>query len=99
MASLFVNGPLSPPNPVVKRLLSLRKPTRNDQNSNEKVRQILQQLRGVNMQHCLLLQDDRWSEKAVKSLAKKLKKTRMLDVLEKAITNQDIHSECVNIPR
>uniref|UniRef100_A0A914WU07 MH1 domain-containing protein n=1 Tax=Plectus sambesii TaxID=2011161 RepID=A0A914WU07_9BILA len=79
MASLFVNGPLSPPNPVVKRLLSLRKPTRNDQNSNEK--------------------DDRWSEKAVKSLAKKLKKTRMLDVLEKAISTQDVHSECVNIPR
>ncbi|XP_038076479.1 mothers against decapentaplegic homolog 3-like isoform X1 [Patiria miniata] len=43
--------------------------------------------------------EDRWSEKAVKSLVKKLKKTGGLDELEKAISSQDIHTKCVTIPR
>ncbi len=43
--------------------------------------------------------DDKWSEKAVKSLVKKLKKGGGLDELEKAITNQDQNTKCINIPR
>lgn len=45
------------------------------------------------------LQDDRWTEKAVKSLIKKIKKTSILEQLEKAIISQDSNSQCVSIPR
>lgn len=44
-------------------------------------------------------QEDRWSEKAVKSLVKKLKKAGGLDELEKAITTQSTSTKCINIPR
>ncbi|XP_014680697.1 PREDICTED: mothers against decapentaplegic homolog 3-like [Priapulus caudatus] len=43
--------------------------------------------------------EDRWSEKAVKSLVKKLKKTGGLDELEKAITTQNPNTKCITIPR
>ncbi|CAH1789340.1 unnamed protein product [Owenia fusiformis] len=43
--------------------------------------------------------EDRWSEKAVKSLVKKLKKTGGLDELEKSITTQDSNTKCITIPR
>lgn len=43
--------------------------------------------------------DDKWSEKAVKSLVKKLKKTGGLDELEKAITRQEESTKCITIPR
>lgn len=43
--------------------------------------------------------EDKWSEKAVKSLVKKLKKTGGLDELEKAITTQDPTTKCITIPR
>lgn len=43
--------------------------------------------------------DDKYSEKAVKSLVKKLKKTNALDELLKAITTQDPNSNCVTIPK
>lgn len=43
--------------------------------------------------------EDKWSEKAVKSLVKKLKKTGGLDDLEKAITTQDTTTKCITIPR
>ena len=39
------------------------------------------------------------SEKAVKSLVKKLKKTGQLDELEKAITTQNVNTKCITIPR
>ncbi|XP_071452252.1 mothers against decapentaplegic homolog 3 isoform X2 [Hetaerina americana] len=42
--------------------------------------------------------EDKWSEKAVKSLVKKLKKTGGLDELEKAITTQDSSTKCITIP-
>lgn len=43
--------------------------------------------------------EDKWSEKAVKSLVKKLKKSGGLDDLEKAITSQDANTKCITIPR
>ena len=43
--------------------------------------------------------DNGWSEKAIKSLVKKLKKTGGLDELEKAVTTQDPSTKCITIPR
>ncbi|KFM61359.1 Mothers against decapentaplegic-like protein, partial [Stegodyphus mimosarum] len=43
--------------------------------------------------------EEKWSEKAVKSLVKKLKKTGGLDELEKSISNQDPNTRCITIPR
>lgn len=44
-------------------------------------------------------EDDKWAEKAVKSLVKKLKKTGGLEELEKAIANPGVRTKCVTIPR
>lgn len=44
-------------------------------------------------------QDEKWSEKAVKSLVKKLKKNGTVDELEKAITTQDPQTRCITIAR
>ena len=44
-------------------------------------------------------QEEKWSEKAVKSLVKKLKKNNTLDELEKAITTQDSKTRCITIAR
>ncbi|VDO94160.1 unnamed protein product, partial [Soboliphyme baturini] len=43
--------------------------------------------------------DQRWCEKAVKSLVKKLKKAGTLEELEKTVTTQDPHTKCITIPR
>ena len=43
--------------------------------------------------------DDKFSEKAIKSLVKKLKKYNGLDELEKAIKNQDPNTKCITISR
>lgn len=43
--------------------------------------------------------EDKWSEKAVKSLVKKLKKSSGLEELEKAITTQSCNTKCITIPR
>ncbi|PRD28265.1 UNVERIFIED_CONTAM: Smad3 [Trichonephila clavipes] len=42
--------------------------------------------------------EERWSEKAVKSLVKKLKKTGGLDELENSISSQDPNTRCITIP-
>lgn len=42
--------------------------------------------------------EDKWSEKAVKSLVKKLKKSGGMDELEKAISTQDVATKCITIP-
>lgn len=44
-------------------------------------------------------QEEKWCEKAVKSLVKKLKKTGQLEELEKAITTQNINTKCITITR
>ena len=43
--------------------------------------------------------EEKWSEKAVKSLVKKLKKSGGLDELEKAVTSQSATTKCITIPR
>lgn len=43
--------------------------------------------------------EGKWSEKAVKSLVKKLKKTDLLAELEKAISTQNSNTKCITIPR
>lgn len=43
--------------------------------------------------------EDKWSEKAVKSLVKKLKKSGGIDELEKAISEQNANTRCITIPR
>lgn len=43
--------------------------------------------------------EDKWSEKAVKSLVKKLKKSGGLEELETAITTEDATTRCITIPR
>jgi len=44
-------------------------------------------------------QEEKWSEKAVKSLVKKLKKNGTVEELEKAITGQDSKTRCITIAR
>lgn len=44
-------------------------------------------------------QEEKWSEKAVKSLVKKLKKNGTVDELEKAITTMDPKTRCITIAR
>lgn len=43
--------------------------------------------------------EEKWSEKAVKSLVKKLKKSGGLEELEKAVTSQSASTKCITIPR
>jgi len=43
--------------------------------------------------------EDKWSEKAVKSLVKKLKKSGGLEELEKSISEQNPSTRCITIPR
>lgn len=70
--------------PVVKRLLGWKKSTSGQGGA------------GGGEQNG---QEEKWCEKAVKSLVKKLKKTGQLDELEKAITTQNCNTKCVTIPR
>lgn len=43
--------------------------------------------------------EDKFSEKAIKNLVKKLKKSNVLDELLNAIANQDSNTKCVTIPK
>jgi len=43
--------------------------------------------------------EDKWKEKAVKSLVKRLKKSNQIEELEKAIRNQDSGTKCITLQR
>ena len=52
-----------------------------------------------NVTHFVRVQEKGWDEKALKSLAKKLKRTNLLEELERAIVSQDPNSACIPIAR
>ncbi|KRX15440.1 Mothers against decapentaplegic -like protein 3 [Trichinella nelsoni] len=78
MMSMFTSGLLSPPNPIVKKLVALRLAPEGVAERDE---------------------DRKWCEKAVKSLVKKLKKSGLVEELDKTITTQDPSTKCITIPR
>ncbi|XP_034752305.1 mothers against decapentaplegic homolog 2 isoform X2 [Etheostoma cragini] len=80
--------PFTPP--VVKRLLGWKKTPAGSGGAGGGIGGVGEQNGGG--------QEDKWCEKAVKSLVKKLKKTGQLDELEKAISTQNSNTKCVTIP-
>lgn len=80
--------PFTPP--VVKRLLGWKKTPAGSGGAGGGIVGVGEQNGG---------QEEKWCEKAVKSLVKKLKKTGQLDELEKAISTQNSNTKCVTIPR
>ncbi|KAM6902754.1 mothers against decapentaplegic homolog 2 isoform 5-T5 [Xenentodon cancila] len=81
--------PFTPP--VVKRLLGWKKTPAGSGGAGGGIGGVGEQNGGG--------QEEKWCEKAVKSLVKKLKKTGQLDELEKAISTQNSNTKCVTIPR
>lgn len=81
--------PFTPP--VVKRLLGWKKTPAGNGGAGGGIGGVGEQNGGG--------QEEKWCEKAVKSLVKKLKKTGQLDELEKAISTQNSKTKCVTIPR
>ncbi|XP_061732971.1 mothers against decapentaplegic homolog 2 isoform X3 [Nerophis ophidion] len=81
--------PFTPP--VVKRLLGWKKTPAGGGGAGSGIGGVGEQNGGG--------QEEKWCEKAVKSLVKKLKKTGQLDELEKAISTQNSNTKCVTIPR
>jgi len=55
------------------------------------------------LQHRLNIQlnsnEDKWSEKAIKGLIKRLTKTSMIDDLRTALDSKNSQTRCVTIPR
>ncbi|XP_032425792.1 mothers against decapentaplegic homolog 2 isoform X2 [Xiphophorus hellerii] len=80
--------PFTPP--VVKRLLGWKKTPAGSGGAGGGMGGVGEQNGGG--------QEEKWCEKAVKSLVKKLKKTGQLDELEKAISAQNSNTKCVTIP-
>ncbi|XP_017266207.1 mothers against decapentaplegic homolog 2 isoform X1 [Kryptolebias marmoratus] len=80
--------PFTPP--VVKRLLGWKKTPAVSGGTGGGIGGVGEQNGGG--------QEEKWCEKAVKSLVKKLKKTGQLDELEKAISTQNSNTKCVTIP-
>ncbi|XP_054896718.1 mothers against decapentaplegic homolog 2 isoform X2 [Poeciliopsis prolifica] len=80
--------PFTPP--VVKRLLGWKKTPAGSGGAGGGIGGVGEQNGGV--------QEEKWCEKAVKSLVKKLKKTGQLDELEKAISAQNSNTKCITIP-
>ncbi|KAF3702222.1 Mothers against decapentaplegic -like protein 2 [Channa argus] len=80
--------PFTPP--VVKRLLGWKKTPTGSGGAGGGIGGVGEQNGGG--------QEEKWCEKAVKSLVKKLKKTGQLDELEKAISTQNSNTKCVTIP-
>ncbi|XP_035995998.1 mothers against decapentaplegic homolog 2 isoform X2 [Fundulus heteroclitus] len=80
--------PFTPP--VVKRLLGWKKTPAGSGGAGGGIGGVGEQNGGG--------QEEKWCEKAVKSLVKKLKKTGQLDELEKAISTQNSNTKCVTIP-
>ncbi|KAF6714908.1 Mothers against decapentaplegic-like protein 2 [Oryzias melastigma] len=80
--------PFTPP--VVKRLLGWKKTPTSSGGAGGGIGGVGEQNGGG--------QEEKWCEKAVKSLVKKLKKTGQLDELEKAISTQNSNTKCITIP-
>ncbi len=51
------------------------------------------------LQHRLNSSDDKWSEKAIKGLIKRLTKTSMIDDLQTSLDTRNPHTPCVTISR
>lgn len=97
MSSLFS---ATIPSPVVKRLLGWKKG-----DDGQAVGASLAQEVGLNGSADAggpfegVKAADKWSEKAVKSLVKKLKKSGSVDELERAISEKNGNTKCITIPR
>ena len=63
------------------------------------IRPIIKRLLGWRKREAKNKKEDEWTEKAVESLVRKLKKSGTIDELEKAITTQDPKTECIAITR
>ena len=63
------------------------------------IRPIIKRLLGWRKGEAKNKKEEEWTEKAVESLVRKLKKSGTIDELEKAITTQDPKTECITIGR
>ena len=63
------------------------------------IRPIIKRLLGWRKGEAKNKKEEEWTEKAVESLVRKLKKSGTIDELEKAITTQDPKTECIAITR
>lgn len=104
MKSLFDNGTASA---TVRRLVALvrEKPSGEEETTRDEVCSFRLETAVVSGEGYKRysdadpLKDEHWREKAVKSLVKKLKKSKAIEELEKSLSMEDPNTDCVCIPR